>query len=237
MDANSSTLSRFPSSDSRMMRSKRRLARSCGVMDEISTAAAPRAPAIGAAPGAGIVGSCPARCAAKITTSVMNASPPRIHGRLLRRGGASTRLARAAAARVATWAPAGAPQSWQNFAPGVSDVPHTPHRASRTTAPHSVQYRPDAGAPQDGHGMELDGAGGEPLIRLDRGREDSIATIAERLSGNWLSGGRRGPMLPAHASATIAHQRGRVRSAPKQERDRCRLRHSRVFRARSSWRS
>jgi len=237
MDANSSTLSRFPSSDSRMMRSKRRLARSCGVMDEMSTAAAPPAPAIGAAPGAGMVGSCPARCAAKITTRVMNASPPRIHGRLLRRGGTWTRVARAAAARVAPWAPAGAPQSWQNFAPGVSDVPHTPHRASRTTAPHSVQYRPEAGAPQDGHGMELEGAGREPLIRLDRGREDSIATDRRKTVRELVERWTTGPYATCPRVRDHCAPARKVRSAPKQERDRCRLRHSRVFRARNFWRS
>src|SRR6188508_2906746 len=192
MDENSSTLSRFPSSASRMIRSKRRLARSCGVMDEMSTAAAPPAPAIGAAPAAGMVGSCPARCAAKITTRVMNATPPRIHGRLLRRGGGSSWVVRAATARAATWAPAGAPQSWQNFAPGVSDVPHTPHRASRTTAPHSVQNRPDAGAPQDGHGIDLDGAGREPLMGRDSGKgrqysERSHKTVRE-LVERWTPG-------------------------------------------------
>jgi hypothetical protein len=112
-------------------------------------------PAGGEAPAIGAAGVCPARCAAKITTSVTNARPPRIQGRLLA-GAASTFFARTEsrlAIRSSTArAPTGAPQSWQNFAPGVSDTPQAPQRASRTTAPHCVQKRPAAGAPQDGQG-------------------------------------------------------------------------------------
>lgn len=47
----------------------------------------------------------------------------------------------------------GVPQSWQNFDPGVSPTPQALHRASRTTAPHCVQKRPPAAAPQDGQGI------------------------------------------------------------------------------------
>jgi len=95
-----------------------------------------------------------------MTTSVTNASPPTIHGRLLDRAGAKAvarcRLAgRARAADAAT----GLPHSWQNFDPGVRAALHTPHVASRTTAPHSVQKRPLADAPQEGHGMAAVWAG------------------------------------------------------------------------------
>ena len=93
-----------------------------------------------------------------MTTSVTAARPASIHGSVLR-GVVAAWLARAVGARWAPRAPAGAPQSWQNFAPGVSETPQTPHCASLTTAPHSVQKRPAAGVPQDGQGIERCGTG------------------------------------------------------------------------------
>jgi|SRR5690242_5292945 len=56
-----------------------------------------------------------------------------------------------ATARESTFAPAGVPQRWQNFAPGVSAVPHAPHWAPASGAPQFEQNFPDAGAWQVGH--------------------------------------------------------------------------------------
>ena len=172
MEAKSATLSRFPSSDNRMTRSKSRLACSCGVIELMSTAGAPPAAAV----GAGGVVARPARWAANITTTVTRTRTPTTQGKLLEGTAATTRwffASRAAITRCGSTAPAGAPHSWQNFAPGVSPSPQTPQRASPTTAPHSVQKRPDAGVPHDGQGIggaELDwGVPGEAVIRSETG--------------------------------------------------------------------
>ena len=56
--------------------------------------------------------------------------------------------------RVGTDAePAGVPQRWQKRAPGVSGAEHVPHVAPSSAVPQVEQKRPEAGAPQDGHGF------------------------------------------------------------------------------------
>ena len=49
------------------------------------------------------------------------------------------------------WAPAGVPQRWQNFAPGVSAARQDVHAAPARGAPQVEQNFPAAAAPQDGH--------------------------------------------------------------------------------------
>lgn len=82
---------------------------------------------------------------------------PIAHGRTLRGGGASARALAALAARdgaretdAPPAAPAGAPQLWQNFAPGVSGASHDEQATPRRAAPHSEQNFPLEVAPQEG---------------------------------------------------------------------------------------
>ena len=49
--------------------------------------------------------------------------------------------------------PAGVPHRWQKRAPGVSGAEHVPHVAPSRAVPQLEQKRPDAGAPQEGHGF------------------------------------------------------------------------------------
>src|SRR5688500_11870364 len=48
------------------------------------------------------------------------------------------------------WAPAGVPQRWQNFAPGVSDERHPAQAAPESEAPQEAQNCPDADEPHAG---------------------------------------------------------------------------------------
>jgi hypothetical protein len=126
-----------------------------------------------------------------MTTSVTNARPPTIHGRLLDRAGAKAavrcRLAgRARAADAAT----GLPHSWQNFDPGVRAALHTPHVTSRTTAPHSVQKRPLADAPHEGHGMAAVWLGGSgELMTAGRGGPKYSDRLVSRSQESTVTAG------------------------------------------------
>ncbi len=51
----------------------------------------------------------------------------------------------------------GAPQRWQNFAPGVSSAEHDAHGAPVSAAPQFAQNRPVAGVPQDAQVMAESG--------------------------------------------------------------------------------
>ena len=146
-----------------MMRSKRRLARSCGVMEEMSTAG--RAAALPLARTRSGAGVCPARWAAKMTTSVTaretgehpreaccGQAAPEPGSRVRRRA----RCAAASASRRAAVVAELRARRQRNAADATG--------ASRTTAPHSVQKRPVAGVPQDGQGIE----GAEPEVAVSR---------------------------------------------------------------------
>ncbi len=56
----------------------------------------------------------------------------------------------AAAGAVRAAAPAGSPQRWQNFAPGVRVARHSAHAAPSTGVPHCAQKRPSTAAAQVG---------------------------------------------------------------------------------------
>jgi hypothetical protein len=174
-----------------------------------------------------------------MTTSVTNASPPTIHGRLLDRAGATAAVrcrvaGRARAADAAT----GLPHSWQNFEPGDKAALHTPHVASRTTAPHSVQKRPLADAPHAGHGMAAVWLGGSgELMTAGRGGPK----YSDRLV-SWSQESTVPPVeqRPSDPYATCPRVRDPATSAflvrcPSLRR--CRIHHSPVSRARSCWRS
>ena len=56
-------------------------------------------------------------------------------------------------------APAGAPQRWQNFAPGVSGARHELQAAPCNGAPQFAQNFPNAAAPHDVHVLAAIGGG------------------------------------------------------------------------------
>ena len=70
-------------------------------------------------------------------------------------------VARSGADRVIA-APTGAPQEWQNLAPGVSADAQVLHVAPSSGAPQLAQNRPSAAAPHEGH-MVVVGAGMEGM--------------------------------------------------------------------------
>ena len=86
---------------------------------------------------------------AAIANSARNASAATIHGNGL------------VAGRRTAVADAGAPQRWQNLAPGDSGDAHDAHVAPESGEPQLAQKRPVAVAPQDGHVPEVGGVGGE----------------------------------------------------------------------------
>src|ERR1051326_2301407 len=62
---------------------------------------------------------------------------------------------RSAAAR----SPAGVPQRWQNFAPGVSDAPHDAHVAPTNGVPQFEQNFPTAATPHVGQRLSTADSG------------------------------------------------------------------------------
>ncbi|HEV8237285.1 MAG TPA: hypothetical protein VGP84_21890 [Gemmatimonadaceae bacterium] len=65
----------------------------------------------------------------------------------------------AIAPRASAFAPAGVPQRWQNFAPGVRSVPHAAHWAPASGAAQFEQNFPDAGVWHEGQTTPDVGAG------------------------------------------------------------------------------
>jgi hypothetical protein len=175
----------------------------------------------------------------------MNARPKRTQGRVV----VPCPLARLPRGGSAATAATAAPHSWQNFEPGVRATPQELQFASRTTAPHCVQYFPAAGDPQDGQGMvsgaedrgvvtgEGEGCSEGARVRRAHRASHSIATWKKTQVGcRRLRRGHPRSMLPAHATGTLRTTGATlVRSAPHHGIG-CQLRHSREFHARNSWR-
>ncbi|HET7551374.1 MAG TPA: hypothetical protein VFK04_08785 [Gemmatimonadaceae bacterium] len=106
-------------------------------------------------------------------------------------------------------APAGVPQRWQNFAPGVSGTRQVEQTAPSSGAPQLAQKRPDAGAAQLGQVVEggaggvvddmtsVNGAGASALDASVRGVNASgCAVTGDLLARNlhrWRRSGDRAP--------------------------------------------
>jgi hypothetical protein len=63
-------------------------------------------------------------------------------------------------------APAGVPQRWQNFAPGVSGTRQVEQTAPSSGAPQLAQKRPEAGAEQLGQVVEEVGGVGDDITSV-----------------------------------------------------------------------
>src|SRR5690242_254935 len=80
---------------------------------------------------------CPATSAIKATSAIAATAQGSAD--------AKPRSVFAIAPRASAFAPAGVPQRWQNFAPGVRSVPHAAHWAPASGAAQFEQNFPDAG--------------------------------------------------------------------------------------------
>ena len=78
---------------------------------------------------------------AAIAKRARNASAATIHGKEFVRDSPDSRGGLAP--------PVGAPQRWQNLAPGLSSAEQDAHGAPASAAPQFAQYRPLASVPQD----------------------------------------------------------------------------------------
>jgi hypothetical protein len=87
-------------------------------------------------------------------------------------------------------APAGVPQRWQNFAPGVSGTRQVEQTAPSSGAPQLAQKRPEAGAEQ--FGQVVEGVGGvvgdmasvSGALQVEREKECAMA----RAPCVWMRG-------------------------------------------------